>query len=189
MATLEDDGGCSCDVATVAGSGGCGYDVALVVIHCPRSPPFTPVVFGVVIVVNVVVVVPMWCGVVWCGDLHVSRPTQNFFFYLSYFSLPLTHHMTLVEINAFSHQRASLLMPPPTPLANGHHHHYFQHQCQGWRQGVGDVDGRTGGARDVSASRASGKFLFFLAPLTIFFTITVVDKQSPQTRYLGKECI
>ena len=59
MATLEDDGGCSCDVATVAGSGGCGYDVALVVICCPRSPPFTPVVFGIVIVVNVVVVVPM----------------------------------------------------------------------------------------------------------------------------------
>ena len=61
MATLEDGGGCSCDVVTVAGSasGGCGYDVALVVICCPCSPPFTPVVFGVVIVVNVVVVVPM----------------------------------------------------------------------------------------------------------------------------------
>ena len=109
--------------------------------------PLSLPMFGIVIVVDMVVqvVVPMWHGVVWCGDVHVSQPTWNIFFYLSYFSLPLAHHMTLVEINAFSHQCATLLMPPPTPMANSHHHHYFQHQHQGWRQGVGDVDGRKGG--------------------------------------------
>ena len=84
--------------------------------------------------------------VAWCGDVHVSH-SKYFFFTASYFSLPLTHHMTLVEIklNVFSHFQASLLMPPPTPTANGHHHCYLQHQRQGWRQGVQDVDGWTGG--------------------------------------------
>ena len=55
----------------------------------------------------------MW----WCTSKSLKK---FFFFYWSYFSLPLTHHMTLVEINAFSHHHASLLMSPsplfPTPM-------------------------------------------------------------------------
>ena len=36
----------------------------------------------------------------WCCVMYTH---SNFFFYLSYFSLPSTHHMTLVEMNTFSH--------------------------------------------------------------------------------------
>ena len=115
----------------------------------------------------------MWCCLMWwctCNSAH----SEYIFFYLSYFSLPLTHHMTLVEINTFSHQCASLLMPPPTPMANSHHHHYFQHQRQGWRQGVGDVDGWTGGLEmclHLKPQVSSYFSFFFFALLTIFFTI------------------
>ena len=52
--------------------------------------------------------------------------------------------MTLVEINAFSHQRASLLMPPPTPMENGEWPPsplFFNTNARDEGRGVGDIDG------------------------------------------------
>ena len=154
------------------------FDVAgctpIVIISTPFSPLSLPS-SGIIIIIDVaVVVVPVCCVMWWLGCTCKSLEI-----FVSYFSLPFTHHMTLVQINALLSHTLHLYC-----LYSCHHQH------QQWTATISIIsntnardDKREGrgrwtnrGAWDASVSQASGKFLFFLSffcSANVFFiTIT-----------------
>ena len=125
-------------------------------------PPLSLLSSGVIIIIDmVVVVVPVCCVMWWLG---CTRKSLEIF--VSYFSLPFTHHMTLVQNNTLLSHTLHLYC-----LYSCHHQH------QRWTATISIIsntnarddkcEGRgrwtNRGAQDASASWASDKFLFFLS--------------------------
>ena len=118
--------------------------------------------FGIIlwVVVDMVVVVPvwLWCGVVCCSDVHISH--SNFFFFTEVISACpqlITWHwlrsmLSHINMHLYScHHQHQWQMATITTISNTN----TRDEGRGWR-----CRWNNRGARDVSVSQALGKFFF-----------------------------